>query len=482
MTLEFDRYVTRIASAAVDGNNGFQSEQERDLLREAVVFLREVCAWWENIIQSRQKCLCMVLDENAPAQDGAYASAAVGDSFSITISISFLHNLVSDSARNIASLPGYNVRKSILSATALIFFHELSHVIFGHTETLKPEPSNYRIDEASADFRSGILFVKTIMEYKPFSARLTLQQPDDISRYAQFGALVLHRFLHNPEATSNCYHGSNNRFLTVCAGYMYMAAANRLSDPHRLNPITQALERAVEESHDSGWRKILRQDSSDNWQLLTQTAPNYHARADEYDKKSSIAGAILRSIKNSDVPLDRAIERTRKLFGADAGVLNVADTNALREARSRIIVADKLTRPKLNPSTLDTLVLIVEFGRRGDLTDEEANEAAEFITQIGRIRPTLLVVLSIGGFDEDIRQLIDIPECAQHFRQLFKALKQFDPVDTEPAVLEQIESQSRVLLSMAMGHAPRSALDIRPTNDIELLQKFLIDLDTVRKR
>lgn len=229
LAFEFDSYTARIASRSMAASDGFHNLQERNLLKEAVYLLKELGVWWTSILHNQQAYLQVNFDSQAPSKNGAYASPARQNQFSVTIAIEFIHHLVRDSIKNMTSLPEYDVKRSVLSAAALILFHEVAHVIFGHTETVKPESQDYRIDEYSADFNSGMLFVKSAMECDRFRIRLNFRQPDDVSRYACVGALVLHRYLHTPENQSSHYHGANNRFAAVCAGYMGMAVARRLA-------------------------------------------------------------------------------------------------------------------------------------------------------------------------------------------------------------------------------------------------------------
>lgn len=154
--------------------------------------------------------------------------------------------------------------------------------------------------------------------------------------------------------------------------------------------------------------------------MLTTTIPNYHARADNYGRQSIIAGAILRRIKGAAASsLDPTVRRVRKFLGNASEYRLTSDASAQREALSRIILVDKTSRLVLDLNAFAGLMLVVEFGRRGDLTDEEACEAAEFMVRVARMRPDILIGIAVGGFDDDSRRVTDIPECAKHFRRLY---------------------------------------------------------------
>lgn len=480
MTVDFDNYAARVASGNAIGNSTFHSVQEKNLLQESVHLLEELGGWWTNIFHHQKAFLQIKLDSQAPAKCGAYASSAKQNQFSITITIEFVHHLVREGTKNMASLQGYDGSRSVLSAVTLILFHELAHVIFGHTESDTPKAQDYRTDETSADFRSGMLFVKSAIECSPFRTRLNSPQPDDLSRYACVGALLLQRYLHQPGARLTHYHGPNNRFNLICAGYMYMAAATGTSTPDRLQPILEILEKTARASRDSGWRHILQQDIDDNLQMLSTTIPDYHARADKYDEQSIIGGTILRLIKGTNASLDAAAKRIRKFFGNESEHNSTSDANAHRDALRRIIHADNKTRASMDLNSVEGEIMIVEFGRRGDLTDEQSNEAAEFMVRVARVRPNILISIAVGGFDNDPRRVTDIPECADHFRRLYLALKNLGPEGD--AVFAQLETQSRALLKIAMGYAPRGSLIIKPEGDIRVKEQFWHDLLRIRGR
>lgn len=480
--MDFDNYVARIASKNSPSQDGFQSPKEKELLKEAIQILTDAGFWWRDILSNQQAYLQLNLDALAPTTSGAYASPAKGNRFYINISIEFIHEIVRFGVKNMASLPMYKEKNSIMSAVSLILFHELSHVIFGHTETVMPSIQDYRIDESNADFNSGMIFAKSATQCDLFRTRLNFYRPDDISRYMFIGALLLHRCLYEIGSSSPLYHGANNRFKIMCAGYMYMATGSRLSDPHRLQPIMQAIERDVQESRDPGWQQSLRQDINDNLQMLTVTMPNYHERANKYNENSFISGSVLKKINVTKRFSDPAVQRLRTFFGNETNCYSTVEANVHREARSRIILADKATRSTIDLNSITEPIIIVEFGRRGDLTDEEASKAAEFMIRVANVRPNTLMSIAIGGFDDDPRRITDIPECANHLRRLYLEVKRRYPKDGNPSVWDQLESQSRVLLDIAMGYAPRDALDIKPTEDIEIIAQFWTDILRIRQK
>jgi hypothetical protein len=63
-------------------------------------------------------------------------------------------------------------------------------------------------------------------------------------------------------------------------------------------------------------------------------------------------------------------------------------------------------------------VVFLEVGVKGELTPERASRAASAISLVKITQPEAQITVMIGGFDNDPRELWDIPEAAAWVRQL----------------------------------------------------------------
>ena len=89
-----------------------------------------------------------------------------------------------------------------------------------------------------------------------------------------------------------------------------------------------------------------------------------------------------------------------------------------------------------------------EIGGRGDLTPEKLAIAAAGISNAAKNYPTPKIMLSIGGYDQDPRDLWEIPEVRAYVRGFVLAL--------DGRVFARLEYVTRVMLAACCGViAPR---------------------------
>lgn len=69
----------------------------------------------------------------------------------------------------------------------------------------------------------------------------------------------------------------------------------------------------------------------------------------------------------------------------------------------------------------ETAAVIVEFGRRGVLTDEVIAEMRHAPRMVTEVYPGKPLMIAIGGYDEDPRRLWEIPEVVDYIRRYAKA-------------------------------------------------------------
>lgn len=76
----------------------------------------------------------------------------------------------------------------------------------------------------------------------------------------------------------------------------------------------------------------------------------------------------------------------------------------------------------MNPPADETIAaVLVEFGSRGDLSDATITEMKDAPRLCVQYYPGRPLLISIGGFDDDPRELWDIPEVADYVRRFAMA-------------------------------------------------------------
>jgi len=66
--------------------------------------------------------------------------------------------------------------------------------------------------------------------------------------------------------------------------------------------------------------------------------------------------------------------------------------------------------------------ILVEIGNREHLTAHHAVLAARALGIAARVHPDAEIMLTIGGYDDDPREIWHIPECVQHITRFVVAL------------------------------------------------------------
>jgi hypothetical protein len=78
----------------------------------------------------------------------------------------------------------------------------------------------------------------------------------------------------------------------------------------------------------------------------------------------------------------------------------------------------------------------MEIGAKGELTEKTARRGAEAILLMTQFNPTTQIAVTIGGYDNDPRELWDIPEAKHFFRLVVTALhasgRRFDEFNFVP--------------------------------------------------
>jgi hypothetical protein len=92
-----------------------------------------------------------------------------------------------------------------------------------------------------------------------------------------------------------------------------------------------------------------------------------------------------------------------------------------------------------------------EIGTRGELTRELCREAADWTAKALDTQPGVMMVLTVGGFHDDPREVLDIPEARQAFAWFGERLRELDEAEGAPRLLSRLDSFSRAVMLEAMG-------------------------------
>jgi hypothetical protein len=102
--------------------------------------------------------------------------------------------------------------------------------------------------------------------------------------------------------------------------------------------------------------------------------------------------------------------------------------------------------------------VIYEAGSRGALS-QPARRAAEFAAAV-RASPAAELSVTIGGYDSDPRELMDIPEVMAFLREFMQHLGGLFNSDEREALLDRLSIECRALLLLAAGAITREQITI----------------------
>lgn len=131
-------------------------------------------------------------------------------------------------------------------------------------------------------------------------------------------------------------------------------------------------------------------------------------------------------------------------------------------------------------------VASVEIAQRGAPLSVAA-EAADLTARILAESPRILISLTIGGYEEDERELMDIPDALTYFAAYGQRLQDIDRATSPPgapAVLLFAHDQlSQMLMLVGLGIVPRSKvhLNLRTWDDPANSVQFAADMERARE-
>jgi hypothetical protein len=112
----------------------------------------------------------------------------------------------------------------------------------------------------------------------------------------------------------------------------------------------------------------------------------------------------------------------------------------------------------------------VEIARRG-APFAFAARAADLVAKAIGENPRMLISLMVGGFEDDPRELMDIPEALKYFAAYGERLQAIDaatsPQGSRPMLLGAHDELSRMLMLVGLGVIPRERvqLNVVPWDD-----------------
>lgn len=111
---------------------------------------------------------------------------------------------------------------------------------------------------------------------------------------------------------------------------------------------------------------------------------------------------------------------------------------------------------------------VVELGSRGALSREECRKSADWVSRAAPQKPGALVTVTVGGFDSDPREVVDIPEAAQAFAWFGERLREIDEASEQPPLLQRLDTISAGIVLVSMGLLRRHQLRVTDWDDPEV--------------
>jgi hypothetical protein len=160
----------------------------------------------------------------------------------------------------------------------------------------------------------------------------------------------------------------------------------------------------------------------------------------------------------------RAAAQTQRFKIGDAEVIGVA-----RDSNSPFSLAH----------IPNASAMVSEIAAKGQITRELCREAADWTAGALDTQPGLMLILTVGGFDDDPREVLDIPEARQAFAWFGQRLQELDNADGTPRLLNRLDQVSQELMLVAMGALKPARINYNLSWP-ELSAQLTADADRVR--
>ncbi len=278
------------------GGIQFDDLNERDILDQVCEILKILETISQSALEHSKCSLSLYLRSDLAASSTVEVRKTGEKAYKIDASVEFLHLLVRSGLRHMASVPQFSPVQSILIASAMIFLHELAHVAWGHLERPIATDLEYRTDEVSADYRSGVLLARCLADTDAVSDFIQIKNPDDQARYTFLGALVLHTFISERTNISARYHTANNRFVLVLSGYLTSLLKLKQPGTHCVKGIQDSVRVTVINAQDRGFLHVLSPDAADDLEMEKHTEPGFQKRVAFLLNQSEVAEPLSKLI------------------------------------------------------------------------------------------------------------------------------------------------------------------------------------------
>lgn len=113
----------------------------------------------------------------------------------------------------------------------------------------------------------------------------------------------------------------------------------------------------------------------------------------------------------------------------------------------------------------DAGAFIVELGVKGAFSREECRASADWVSRASPQKPSALVNVTVGGFDDDPREVVDIPEAVEAFRWFGERLREIDEGSGQPDLLNRLDTISAAIVKVSMGLLSRDKLRVTSWDD-----------------
>lgn len=149
-----------------------------------------------------------------------------------------------------------------------------------------------------------------------------------------------------------------------------------------------------------------------------------------------------------------------------------------REAAEVLVVArDEIGPRDLPPGDVD--MLACEIAGKGDPVSR-AVQTADWVSIAARTKPGAVLSLSVSGFDDDPREVPDIPEAAALFKAFGERLVALDCVEGGQLLFQRLDAISRTIMLVCMGIVPRSEVRIVEYTEADWTQRLQEDVENAR--
>jgi hypothetical protein len=115
---------------------------------------------------------------------------------------------------------------------------------------------------------------------------------------------------------------------------------------------------------------------------------------------------------------------------------------------------------RLPPGEID--VLGVEISAKGDMTDQRAREAAEWLFRVAPQKPGAVISATVGGYEDDPREVHDIPEALRVFAVFARRLAQLEMAAGNRRIADRLCETTIGIILHAVGLVKRKDIEIVP--------------------